>query len=347
LLGLPELRQRYLAHMRTVLREFYNPSVMDPIVEHYRALSIADITVDPKKNFSMAQYTNDLIALKSFVQRRHVYLTNSVELRSMAPSILAVPEPIPPSAGKIPWITARVAANENDGIDSVWLYFRNQSYGRFGTVQMFDDGKHGDGAVNDGVFGAATTNYPAGTKVRYYVEARSANTAKSASFAPARAEQETFSYRVTAPVAASTAIVINEFMASNSKTLTDPQGEYDDWIELWNISAAEIDLSGFYLSDDPDKPRKWSFPAGTRIPADGYLIVWADEDGAAAAGLHVNFKLSATGEQILLSDTDARRNALLDSITFGAQETDRSYGRSAADAKVFQTMAPTPGTPNN
>ena len=52
---------------------------------------------------------------------------------------------------------------------------------------MFDDGAHGDGLTGDGVFGAATTNYPAGAKIHYYVEARSANSAKAASFAPARA----------------------------------------------------------------------------------------------------------------------------------------------------------------
>jgi hypothetical protein len=75
--------------------------------------------------------------------------------------------------------------------------------------------------------------------------------------------------------AADTDVVINEIMAANVHTLVDPQGEYDDWIELHNVTDQEVDLSGRYLTDDPTVPRKWSFPAGTRIPGRGFLLVWA------------------------------------------------------------------------
>jgi hypothetical protein len=211
---------------------------------------------------------------------------------------------------------------------------------------MFDDGLHGDGVENDGLFGAATTNYPAGTKVRFYVEARSANAAKAAAFSPARAEQQTQSYRVVVTTASNSPIVINEVMASNTSTLADPQGEFDDWIELRNLTDQDVDLTGRYLSDEPNHPRKWAFPAGTVIPADGYLLVWADEDGSATPGLHASFKLSADGEEIFLTDTDANLNAILDSISFGPQTTDRSYGRTDADADVWAVIDATPGTAN-
>ncbi len=141
-------------------------------------------------------------------------------------------------------------------------------------------------------------------------------------------------------------MVINEFMADNTSTIADPQGEFDDWIELRNLSAEEVDLSGMYLSDSPDNPRKWEFPAGTKITAGGYLMVWADEDGSATAGLHANFKLSASGEQVLLVDRDAHLNGLLDSVTFGAQVTDRSQGRTAANPAEWATQDPTPGAAN-
>ena len=182
--------------------------------------------------------------------------------------------------------------------------------------------------------------------MRYYVEARSANGAKAASFYPARAEEDVLHYRVGLTNAANSPVIINEILAANASTLADDQGEYDDWIELHNVTDQEVDLTGRYLSDEPHNPRKWAFPAGTKIPADGYLIVWADEDGGAPVGLHASFKLDKGGEELYLTDTDANFNAVLDSVIFGAQETDRAYGRSSADADVWLIMNPTPGQPN-
>jgi hypothetical protein len=347
LLGVAELRQRYLAHMRTVLWEFFNPTVLSPLIDRYSALSVADIMADTKKDFSMGSYTNGLNTLRSFVKTRSSFLATDIELRLVPPTIGVVNAPAPPpTAGQTPFVTARVLANGTDGLSSVWLYHRSRHYGRFTAAQMFDDGAHGDGAAGDGVFGAATTNHPAGTKVRFYVEARSGNAAKTAAFSPARAEQETYTYRVALATATNTPVVISEFMASNTTTLADPQGDFDDWIELHNLTNSEVDLTGRYLSDEPGNPRKWQFPPGTRIAPDGYLLIWADEDGSATVGLHASFKLAASGEQIFLTDTDANFNAVLDSITFGPQATDRSYGRSAADADVWTAMNPTPGAAN-
>ena len=55
-------------------------------------------------------------------------------------------------------------------------------------------------------------------------------------------------------------MVINEVLASNGHTLTDPQGQYDDWIELYNQGDAPVNLAGMYLTDDPAEPTKWQFP---------------------------------------------------------------------------------------
>ena len=61
----------------------------------------------------------------------------------------------------------------------------------------------------------------------------------------------------------------------------------------------------------------------------------------------MNFKLEKNGEELYLTDTDANNNAVLDFIIFGPQQTDRSYGRTAADPDVWGTMDSTPGQPNN
>ncbi|MCX8107751.1 MAG: CotH kinase family protein, partial [Verrucomicrobiae bacterium] len=347
LLSIPELRQRYLAHMRTVIEEYFNPPTMTAMIDRFVALSLTAIAADPKKGYtSMATYSNDLNSLKTFITNRYKFLTNHAELKLVPPRITSVDFPASFPVGQIPYVTARVVPNGTDGIDSVWLYHRGKSYGKFTCVRMFDDGVHGDGDAGDGVFGAQTGDYPAGTKVRFYIEARSGNSSKTSSFSPPRAEHETWSYRVALVTAPSTPVVINEIMADNLTAVADPQGEFDDWIELHNLTDQEVSIGGWYLSDDPNNPRKWRFPTGTKIAPDGYLVVWADEDGNDTPGLHANFRLQKCGEEVFLIDTDARQNAVLDHVVFGLQQTDVSYGRSPANPDEWVFMDPTPGQPN-
>jgi hypothetical protein len=346
-LNLNELKQRYLAHMRTILAENFNPGVMTSNINAFHALSVNAVSADPRKGITMSAYTNDLAALKTFITNRYNFLMAHAELTPLPPSINSVSGPAATVyATNIPTITASVTSNAGSGVSSVWLYFRDKSYGRFSVRQMFDDGAHGDGAAGDNVYGAVTTNYPAGNKIHYYVEARANNAAQAARFSPARAENDTYDYTVALTTAANTSVVINEFMASNSGTIADPQGEFDDWIELRNLTGVTINLTGLYLTDEPANPRKWPFPTGTTIAANGHLLVWADEDGLATPGWHANFKLSADGEQIYLIDTDANNNQVLDAITFGMQAADVSYGRTAVDADVWGTMTPTPNAAN-
>ena len=115
------------------------------------------------------------------------------------------------------------------------------------------------------------------------------------------------------------------------------RGEFDDWIELYNNSGSSIDLTGYFLSDDPDDLTKWEFPTGTFINGNDYLIIWADDD-MAQAGIHANFKLSGGGESILLIDDMGN---IVDEISFGNQTTDISHGRFPNGMGSFTDMQPT------
>jgi len=154
-------------------------------------------------------------------------------------------------------------------------------------------------------------------------------------------EQSTFSKHPALKRNAKITIAISEFLASNKRTNKDPQGEFEDWIELFNHGKTDIDLSGMYLSDDKDNLSKWKIPSGTRIKAGGYLIIWADEDGGDE-GLHANFKLSKNGEAIILT----KNNALVDQIEYGPQISEISSGRLSGHTGRLEQMRPTPGSVN-
>ncbi len=150
------------------------------------------------------------------------------------------------------------------------------------------------------------------------------------------------------PARADVPVVVNEWMASNISCAADPQGQFDDWIELYNAGDASVDVAGLYLTDDVSEPRKWQIPAGdsvlTTIPARGFLVIWADGD-TGDPGLHADFSLSAGGDEIALFGSDGV--ALLDSVSFGPQVADLSYGRDPDGAGDLKLMVlPTPGEAN-
>ena len=138
-------------------------------------------------------------------------------------------------------------------------------------------------------------------------------------------------------------ISINEFMAVNDSlsTIKDPAGETDDWIELYNNTDADIDLSNAFLSDNSDNLEKWQFPVGTTIRANDYLIIWADKD-EDQDGLHADFKLNRDGDFIMLTEgTD-----VIDSLTFGFQENNLTYSRIPNGTGDYLIKDPTFGYNN-
>jgi hypothetical protein len=147
---------------------------------------------------------------------------------------------------------------------------------------------------------------------------------------------------ITAATPANAQITINEVLASNGSINTDPDyGTNADWIELYNAGQTDVDLSGWSITDNLNKPQKYILPHGTSIKAGGYLLIWCDDNGTR---LHASFKLSANGEEVGLFDADGK---LVDSISFGPQFGDVSYGRSIDNTSTnLFFMTPTPGAAN-
>ena len=118
-------------------------------------------------------------------------------------------------------------------------------------------------------------------------------------------------------------VVINEVMSKNDNTISDEFGEFSDWIELKNTGDVSIDLTGFFLSDNPENKFKWEFPP-TIMEANTYLIIYASGEGSSVIDLHADFKLSSSGEFVSLSDVSGN---IVDEIKIPELTADISYAR--------------------
>ena len=141
-------------------------------------------------------------------------------------------------------------------------------------------------------------------------------------------------------------LVLNEVMADNATVVEDPDepGAFEDWIELYNPSAADVDLAGAFLTDDLDDPTRWQVPTGLVVPAGGFLVIWADNDQEQGA-THAGFRLDADGEELGLYAPDGV--TLVDSMSYENLAQDQSYGRYPDGGSEWgYTETPTPGAAN-
>ena len=137
-------------------------------------------------------------------------------------------------------------------------------------------------------------------------------------------------------------LVINEIMSSNSSTIYDEDSEASDWIELYNNSSEPINIEGYNLSDDSLNIQKWQF--GSTVIASGeYLVVFASDKDTQRTYWHTNFKLNASGEKIILSDSSG---LVIDQVDIPASFTDISFARISDGSLPWIFQVPSPGSEN-
>ncbi len=346
LLSIPMYKRMYLAHFKTILLENFDNNSYNTTAQSLHATIDAAVLADGNKLYSYNNFLSNITSdvntgggpgggtspgITNLMNGRNNYLLGLSDFTQTEPtiSIVTLSDTIPVISQ-----TITVAATVTDA-NTVYLGYRNNVNTPFVRTEMFDDGAHNDGAANDGVYGVDmdVTNY----FMQYYIYAENSGIGM---FSPQRAEHEY--HTVNATFGSAGDLVINEFLASNDANTADQDGEFDDWIELYNNSASAINLEGYYLSDNESDMMKWTFPAGSEISADGYLIIWADND-ETQAGLHSNFKLSSAGESIYLSDASG---TIIDQIAFTSQTTDLSFARIPNGTGNFQSATPTFNTNN-
>lgn len=139
-------------------------------------------------------------------------------------------------------------------------------------------------------------------------------------------------------------LAINEVITSNSSVLTDDDGSYEDWIELYNGTSESINLNGYGLTDNTNL-YQWVFPAKVIAPGE-YLLVWCSDKNRTNPDnpLHTNFKISSGGETIVLTDNEGYN---IDTVVVGVIPQNYTYGRSPDGTSEFKIFPePTPGSAN-
>jgi hypothetical protein len=129
------------------------------------------------------------------------------------------------------------------------------------------------------------------------------------------------------PLHAADTLLVTEFMAANSSTLTDEDGAYSDWVEIYNASANTVNIGGWYLTDNAGDLTKWQFPA-TNMAPHTFMVVFCSSKDRRVPGrpLHTSFALGAGGEYLALVRPDGTTVASAFAPQFPNQFNDVAYG---------------------
>lgn len=311
LLAVPELRQRYFAHYRTLLRDFGWASFGPVIQAHHQHID-SSVQADPKKIYTYALFQNNLeqrvtltgnppgsvVGLKQFFDQRSTALGDDAELNAPGPSINAASLNIDrPSPSDELIVSANVTGNSSS-VAKVELFYRPDPTRPFRRAVMRDDGIAPDQVAGDGIFSVAPSIAPApGLKVSWYVAATSGNSYGSMTFEPERAElaPRVFEYGLNA----GPGIRITEWMYS---------GASGEFIELTNTSDQAIDLAGWSIDDSGATAGTFDLNAfGIVQPGESVVITESvDADFRNAWGLSTATKV--IGELGVKSGNNLGRN---------------------------------------
>ena len=331
LLSVPTYKRMYLAHMQTILSEnFTNGSYLTE-AKSYLPIINASVQADQNKFFTYAQYQSNLTSdvnsgfgpgastvpgISNLMNARNTYLSSQSDFTYTRPAISTVSSSSEsPLVNSEIFITAKVT---NTNANSVWLGYRFSDAKKFTKVLMYDDGAHGDGASGDNTYGAAIN--VSGITIQYYIYAENSN---AGIFSPVRAEHEF--YTINANSASGSNISMNEIYSRG--TTSDP-----DWIEIYNSTSSEIDISGYKIYDSGgesgSKPKK-EFPSGSVIPSNGFIVILTDESSTSGFGL------SSAGEKVWLEDASG---SVIDTVSFPVLTASESYGR-IPDGGAWQILS--------
>lgn len=351
ILGIQEYRDRYSYYLNKLVHGVFRPDSLFPKIDAIHSMISSAAAQDTFRildwGFTFDDFNNSYdqflgghveYGLKPYITTRRNSIMAQLQLNDIPPIIKNV-RYYPEIAQANQAITVNAYIEDEDPNPSVRinhsLNLENRS-----PLLMYDDGLHHDGVAGDLIYGgqipAANTN----GNIKFYISATDAGNRQSSMPRNAPAEQYFITVGFEAPE-----LFINEFMASNNSTVSDEFDEFDDWVEIYNGDTAAVWLGDIFLTDNLSNPDKWLLPDTTMQPGE-FLLIWADDDAEQGTN-HTPFKLSADGEAVGLFKNEDGDFVPVDSVTFGVQQTDISFGRSKDGVALWQQFeTPTPGLSN-
>lgn len=338
-----ELRNQFTHYIKELVSSTIDFDSLNTAMTQMIARNAQYIAGDPyyplDYGFSLSDFNNSLwvafgahvkYGLSQFLHNRVLSINEQAENQNMQPIVKYIQHQ-KISATEL-WIRAFVDVQQKPA--SVSVLYLNSANEQWESAFMYDDGLHQDAEAGDQIYGLALAGLDPQLKTVYQVQAIDVSSAMSVMpctpvVVPA--------WNSEVPL-----LFINEFMASNEFTIADENGNYGDWIEVYNASSEAVWLGDLFMTDNLDSPLKWQMP-DYALEAGGFALFWADgtpEDGP----FHADFKLSAGGEEIgIFTATETP----IDQMSFGEQTTDISYGRqNDGGANWISFATPTPGYSN-
>lgn len=337
-----EFRDQYTYYMNKLVYEDINLDSLKQAILNRRSMILPYVFDDPyypldygyKITDFLNSYTQTIGAhvpygIIPYLETRFETIQNQLENTSMKPVVKYINHKRE-SANKV-----RVSAYGED--DQQGLQMKVQfsiDNGNTDFVMMYDDGEHNDGEAGDRIYAGAIILPGDNSSLSYQVLATDAQ----------NNEQLMPCTPLEIPSAGSDMplLYINEFMADNDGIIPDNNGDYDDWIEIYNAGTESVWLGNKYLTDNLTDPTKWQMPDYYMEPGE-FLVIWADDETNEGI-FHANFKLSKGGEEIGIFNES---EIAIDEYVFGEQTTDISEGRfhDGEENWIFFDQ-PTPGASN-
>lgn len=308
----------YLDDIRDQIQEGVNNDIVYPLDYGFSAQDFLD-SWDTDLGYFQTDYS-----IKDFVNTRVETALNQLEITNTAPSVIYLNNNYP-LEGEPLVFRAQI---EDESLDlTVNLCYIESGVSVCEAMQ--DDGMNDDGEADDGVYGLVLSEAGNAEGMEYFLEVSDASGQMN--------RVPSCDNRLIQESSNTSALVINEIMASNELTIQDQAQEFEDYIELYNAGNAPVSLGEYYITDNLRLPGKWRLPEVTLLPGEYYLL-FADNDQDQGEN-HSNFKLSASGEEVGLFRKTADAFTAVDIFAYPELNTDEAYARipnGTGDLVVFE-----------
>lgn len=355
LMEFPECRYVFSYYLDQLVHGILEPENIFPHIDSIKELIMPAALADDFKEYDWGYTDDDFLngfdtddiddhtpyGIKNFITLRDNSTLDQLETDDIIPIIysLLLSPPLPKEGDSIKF----TAQAEDDGaIVSAKLYMDLEYTGVYAIFDLHDDGISGDILADDNIFTFVLppNYYSYDGPIDYYLNIT--DDAGHIARYPACAENEiSFTVGYHPPM-----LVLNELLAKNDSVIADNAGDHADYIEIYNRSGNTIYLGDKYLSDEFSNPSKWRLP-DVNLQGHSYFLIWADNETGEGDD-HCDFKLSSDGEQLGLFAGVQDYFSVIDTITFGPQSADISFGRLPNGSGDFTLLDfPSPAANND